>query len=176
LTTIRWRLSPYQEGSPVEPISLTPLGVIRTPFQDTVGMPIQAVGAVGVAGWVELEREYESGLQDIAGFEYLILIYHLHRQARASLTVTPFLDSQPRGVFATRSPQRPNALGLSVVRLMGVAGLRLDIEDVDMLDGTPVLDIKPYVPAFDVRTTDKIGWFGSQVGRVFQARADDRFR
>lgn len=159
----------------MEPISLLPLGIIHTPFQDPVGMPIQSVGAAGVPGWIELEPAYEAGLQDVAEFEYLILIYHLHRQPRASLTVTPFLDSQPHGVFATRSPQRPNALGLSVVRLVGVVGLRLDIEDVDMLDGTPLLDLKPYVPAFDVRTTDRIGWFAARVEGVYRARADGRF-
>jgi tRNA-Thr(GGU) m(6)t(6)A37 methyltransferase TsaA len=156
-------------------ITLLPLGTIHTPFLETVGMPIQAVGAAGVPGWIELGASYQAGLQDVDGFEYLILIYHLHRQARASLTVTPFLDRQPRGVFATRAPQRPNALGLSIVRLVRVDGRRLDIEDVDMLDGTPLLDIKPYVPAFDVRATERIGWYAGQVDRAHHARADNRF-
>ena len=159
----------------METIALTPLGRLHTPYTEPAGMPIQAVGAAGVPGWIELDPDYAAGLSDLAGFEYLILIYHLHRVGSARLAVTPFLDTQPRGIFATRSPQRPNALGLSIVRLVSVAGTRVDIEDVDMLDGTPLLDIKPYVPAFDVRTTDRIGWFAGKVDQVYQARADNRF-
>ncbi|MCC6192219.1 MAG: tRNA (N6-threonylcarbamoyladenosine(37)-N6)-methyltransferase TrmO [Anaerolineales bacterium] len=159
----------------MEPIFLRPLGAIHTPYREIAGMPIQSVGAVGVAGWIELAPEFQAGLQDVAGLEYLILIYHLHRQTSARLSVIPFLDNQPRGVFATRSPQRPNALGLSIVRLVAVDGLRLDVEDVDMLDGTPLLDIKPYVPAFDVRHTERVGWFAGNAHRAVQARADERF-
>jgi len=159
----------------MDPILLTPLGLLHTPYLDPVGMPIQAVGAVGVPGWIELAPEYAAGLHDLAAFEFLILLYRLHRQARVSLTVTPFLDDQPHGVFATRAPQRPNALGLSIVRLVCIDGLRIDIEDVDMLDGTPLLDIKPYVPAFDVRVTERIGWYAGKINQVYQARADERF-
>ena len=156
-------------------IELAPLGRIHTPFTSQAGMPIQSVGAAGAAGWIELEPAYAEGLRDLEGFEYLFLLYHLHQAGPGKLTVTPYLDTTPHGVFATRSPRRPNALGLSVVRLVGVHGLRVDIEDVDMLDGTPLLDIKPYVPAFDVRQTERIGWFAGKVERVYQAKADDRF-
>ncbi len=159
----------------MEPITLTPIGRLHTPYSEPVGMPIQSVGAAGAPGWIALEPEYAAGLQDLAGFEFLILLYHLHRMTRVSLTVTPYLDDQPHGVFATRAPQRPNALGLSVVRLVRVDGLRVDIADVDMLDGTPLLDIKPYVPTYDVRVTDQIGWYTGKVSGVYQARADQRF-
>jgi tRNA-Thr(GGU) m(6)t(6)A37 methyltransferase TsaA len=139
-------------------------------------MPIQAVAAQGTAGWIELDPAYRAGLQDIEGFEYLILLYHLHLIEGASLTVTPFLDSQPHGIFATRSPKRPNPIGVSIVRLVRVEALNLHIEDVDVVDGTPLLDIKPYVPDFDVRATGRIGWFAKNIGQVKHVRADDRFR
>jgi tRNA-Thr(GGU) m(6)t(6)A37 methyltransferase TsaA len=157
------------------PIVYQPLGVIHSPFTETAGMPIQSVAAQGVAGWVELAPDFGEGLTDIDGFSHLWLIYHLHKIEGASLTVTPFLDNQPHGIFATRSPRRPNPIGLSVVRLVRREGLVLYIEDVDILDGTPLLDIKPYVPTFDVRQTDAIGWFTNNINRVQTTRADTRF-
>ncbi len=158
------------------PITFTPIGVIHSPFTDTAGMPIQAVAAQGVAGWIELDPAYEAGLRDLEGFDYITLIYYLHLIREGSLTVTPFLDNQTHGIFATRSPKRPNAIGLSTVRLRGITSTRLDIEDVDMVDGTPLLDIKPYVPTFDVRVTDRIGWFTGNIERVNETRADRRFK
>ena len=137
-------------------ISYTPIGVIRSPFKEPAGMPIQSVAAKGVAGIIELDPTYQDGLQDLEGFSYLLLLYHFHLVRRSpSLVVTPFLDDQPHGVFATRSPQRPNPIGLSVVRLVRVEGTQVHIEDVDVVDGTPLLDIKPYVPAFDVRAATR---------------------
>ena len=157
-------------------ISYSPIGLIHSSFTDPVGMPIQSVAAQGAAGWIELHSQYELGLQDIAEFEYLFLIYHLHLIEGASLTVTPFLDNQARGIFATRAPKRPNPLGISIVRLVRVDGLRLHIEDVDVVDGTPLLDIKPYVPKFDVRETNRIGWYSNNISQVQNVRADERFR
>lgn len=156
-------------------ICYTPIGLIRSPYQKPAGMPIQAVAAKGIAGSIELEPAYQAGLQDIDGFSHLILVYHLHLIRGADLTVMPFLDDQPHGIFATRSPKRPNAIGLSVVRLVRVEGCVLHIEDVDVVDGTPLLDIKPYVPTFDVRETTTIGWFQQKVDQVSQVRADRRF-
>jgi tRNA-Thr(GGU) m(6)t(6)A37 methyltransferase TsaA len=155
----------------MEPITLTPIGVIRTPFTTFEGMPIQAVAASNAQGVIELDPACAAGLRDIDGFSHLILLYHLHRMEAPTLEVTPFLDPQPRGVFATRSPKRPNGLGLSTVRLLGVAGTRLQIADVDMLDGTPLLDIKPYVPHFDDRPNAQIGWFAAQIHRVDTVRS-----
>jgi tRNA-Thr(GGU) m(6)t(6)A37 methyltransferase TsaA len=158
-----------------EPVTFRPIGIIRTPFVDTEGMPIQATAAVGVAGRIEIDAAFAEGLADLDGFSHLILVYHLHRMTAARLTVTPFLDDRPHGIFATRSPARPNPIGLSTVRLVAIAGSTLEIEDVDMVDGTPLLDIKPYVPAFDERHDVRVGWFTERLGGLPAARADDRF-
>ena len=127
----------------------TSIGTIHSPFSDVTDMPIQPVGARGVRGSVDIRSDLVGGLADLGGFSHIILLYALHRSTGYTLTVTPFLDPVPRGIFATRSAKRPNAIGLSVVRLVGVEGNVITIEDVDILDGTPLLDIKPYVPAFD---------------------------
>lgn len=160
----------------MDEVRFAPIGVVRSPFTETSGMPIQAVAAEGVAGRLELLPAYRDGLRNIEGFSHLILVYHLHLSRGRDLTVTPFLDDEPRGVFATRSPRRPNPVGLSTVRLVRVDDSTLHIEDVDIVDGTPLLDIKPYVPAFDDREGTRIGWFEGKVERVHEARADERFR
>jgi len=160
----------------VEAVVYQPIGVVRSPFGTTEGMPIQAVGAAGVRGRVELDPAYAEGLADIEGFSHLVLLYHLHEVKTARLTVTPFLDTASHGVFATRSPARPNAIGMSTVRLLAVRGCVLEVEDLDILDGTPLLDIKPYVPQFDDREGARIGWFADRVQAVGDARADGRFR
>jgi tRNA-Thr(GGU) m(6)t(6)A37 methyltransferase TsaA len=159
-----------------QPVTFTPIGIIRTPFSETTGMPVQAVGAVGVQGTIELEPAYVEGLADLDGFSHLVLLYHLDRTTGARMTVVPFLDDRPHGLFATRSPARPNPIGLSTVRLVGIEGSTIRIEDVDMLDGTPLLDIKPYVPQLDDRADPRIGWYEGRVERVQEARADQRFR
>jgi tRNA-Thr(GGU) m(6)t(6)A37 methyltransferase TsaA len=160
----------------MDTISYTPIGVIRSPFQTPAGMPVQSVAAKGVAGMIELAPTYQDGLQDLEGFSHLLLLYHFHLARRSpSLVVTPFLDDQPHGIFATRSPQRPNPIGLSLVRLIRVVGTQVYIEDVDVVDGTPLLDIKPYVPAFDVREATGIGWFAQRLDQVHHVRADQRF-
>jgi tRNA-Thr(GGU) m(6)t(6)A37 methyltransferase TsaA len=160
----------------MDPICYTPIGVIHSPFTDVAGMPIQSAAARGVPGRIELLSHYADGTQDLDGFSHLWLLYHLHRVTGASLTLTPFLDDRPHGVFATRSPKRPNPIGLSVVRLVRADRSTLHIEDVDVVDGTPLLDIKPYVPDFDVREVDRIGWLAEKVQRVSAVRSDNRFR
>ena len=159
-----------------EPVTYRPIGIIRTPYVDTEGMPIQATAAVGVRGRIEIDAEFVEGLADLDGFSHLILVYHLHRMTAPRLTVTPFLDDRPHGIFATRSPARPNPIGISTVRLVGIDGTTISIEDVDMVDGTPLLDIKPYVPDFDERNDVRVGWFTERLGGLLGARADDRFR
>lgn len=159
-----------------EPVIFRPIGIIRTPFADTAGMPIQATAAIGIAGRIELDPDLAAGLVDLDGFSHITLLYHLHRITAPRLTVTPFLDDQPHGIFATRSPARPNAIGLSIVRLLAIRGSTIEVEDVDMVDGTPLLDIKPYVPEFDQRDDVRIGWFAERLGRLAGARSDDRFR
>jgi tRNA-Thr(GGU) m(6)t(6)A37 methyltransferase TsaA len=159
-----------------ESVTFRPIGVIRTPFSEAEGTPIQPPAAHGVRGRIELDPDLVEGIADLDGFSHLTLLYHLHLVTAPRLTATPFLDDQPHGIFATRSPARPNAIGLSTVRLIAIAGSTIEIEDVDMVDGTPLLDIKPYVPAFDDRSDARIGWFTSRLGGLSQARADDRFR
>ncbi|WP_309540881.1 tRNA (N6-threonylcarbamoyladenosine(37)-N6)-methyltransferase TrmO [Nitratidesulfovibrio liaohensis] len=156
-------------------ISYAPVAHMRTPFTNVRGMPIQPVGAQGVAGSIDVLPEFAEGLADIEGFSHLLVIYHLHECKGFTLRVKPFLDNDEHGVFATRSPRRPNPIGISVLRLTGVTGNRLHVENVDMLDGTPVLDIKPYVPTFDVWDADRTGWFATVADNAVQCRADDRF-
>ena len=139
-------------------ISYRPIGVIHSPFQTIEGMPIQPAGAAGVQGSVEVWQEFAAGLQDLEGFSHIILLYHFHRVKEARLVVTPFMDTEPRGVFATRAPKRPNPIGLSVVRLVGREENVLHIENVDILDSTPLLDLKPYVPALDAYPEAWVGW------------------
>ncbi|KPJ78904.1 MAG: tRNA-Thr(GGU) m(6)t(6)A37 methyltransferase TsaA [Deltaproteobacteria bacterium SG8_13] len=152
-----------------------PIGVIHTPFTKPEGMPIQAAGATGSLGRVELLPEFAEGLKDLDGFSHIILLYHFHRCAQVRLTVTPFLDSRPRGLFATRAPSRPNAIGLSVVELLAVNRNTLDVANVDVLDTTPLLDIKPYVPQFDCWDAKRVGWLEGVEERTGEWRADSRF-
>jgi tRNA (adenine37-N6)-methyltransferase len=156
--------------------SYEPVGVIHSPWTDIKGMPIQPAGARGVKGTVEVFEKFAEGLNDIEGFSRIILIYSFHKCTGSALTVKPFLDPTPRGVFATRAPRRPNAIGLSIVRLSGRTGRMLAIEDVDVLDGTPVLDIKPYVPLFDSYPDAADGWFGNVAKNAEHCRSDGRFR
>jgi tRNA-Thr(GGU) m(6)t(6)A37 methyltransferase TsaA len=132
--------------------------VIRTPHHDPASTPIQPVYALGIPATVEVFPNFEVGLQDLDGFSHIHLLYAFHCAGSPQLVVTPFLDDQPRGVFATRSPSRPNPIGISLVRLVGREGRILRIEDVDILDGTPLLDIKPYSSRFDVRDGARCGW------------------
>ncbi|MFN2219042.1 MAG: tRNA (N6-threonylcarbamoyladenosine(37)-N6)-methyltransferase TrmO, partial [Anaerolineae bacterium] len=132
--------------------------------------------AGGIRGTVEVLPEFVAGLQDLDGFSHIILLYHFHRVSQVKLTVVPFLDVEPRGVFATRAPSRPNPIGLSIVRLLGIEANVLQIENVDIVNGTPLLDIKPYVPAFDHNQTERTGWLETTKERVEEKRSDDRFR
>jgi tRNA-Thr(GGU) m(6)t(6)A37 methyltransferase TsaA len=124
---------------------------------------------------VEVFPEYAEGLKDLDGFSHIVLLYHFHRVKEANLIVTPFMDSQPRGVFSTRAPKRPNPIGLSVVKLLGIDGTTLHIENVDILDGTPLLDIKPCVPEFDHYPVERIGWLEKSGSKVQEKRSDRRF-
>jgi tRNA-Thr(GGU) m(6)t(6)A37 methyltransferase TsaA len=159
----------------LEDIRYRPIGIIHTPHKTVEGTPIQPTGAKGIEGSIEIFPEYTAGLPDLAGFSHIFLLYHFHLSRKFSLTVKPFLDDQKRGLFATRAPARPNPIGLSVVRLLGVKAGNLRIKDIDVVDGTPLLDIKPYVPEFDVREVDKIGWLGKHTDKVEDTVDDGRF-
>jgi tRNA-Thr(GGU) m(6)t(6)A37 methyltransferase TsaA len=151
------------------------IGIIHSPFKSVDEMPIQPTTEASAAGSVEVFPRYQEGLKDLDGFSHLILLYHLHRINKTKLVVTPFLDSESRGVFSTRAPVRPNSIGLSVVRLVKITDNILDIADLDVLDATPLLDIKPYIPTFDAPTEVRTGWL-EDVGRdVKSMKSDDRF-
>ena len=156
-------------------IHFQPIGLIHSPFTDTSGMPIQPSGALGVQGWVEIEPEFQPALQDVDGFSHLILLYHFHRVQEMELKLKPFLDTEERGLFATRAPKRPNPIGLSVVKLLKVEGNILRIENVDILNGTPLLDIKPYVPYFDRPDVERVGWLEKYKDQVQNKISDERF-
>ena len=157
-------------------IRYRPIGVIHSPFKEIEGMPIQPAGAVDVRGVVEVFPEFVKGLKDLEGFSHIILVYHFHRVKGHRLEVKPFLDEKLRGVFATRAPMRPNPIGLSVVKLVWVEGRILEVEGVDVLDGTPLLDIKPYVPEFDVYEVERVGWLERVRKEVRRRKSDGRFR
>jgi tRNA-Thr(GGU) m(6)t(6)A37 methyltransferase TsaA len=150
-----------------------PIGIVRSPFKTTDGMPIQTSRATGIEGSVEVLPEFAAGLADLNGFSHIVLISHFHRAGSYRLKVVPFLDDRPRGLFATRAPNRPNPIGISVVRVLGVKGNLIHIADVDLLDGTPILDIKPYVTEFDERMHARFGWL--EEARQRQTRSDNRF-
>jgi tRNA-Thr(GGU) m(6)t(6)A37 methyltransferase TsaA len=152
-----------------------PIGVVHSPFKAPQDVPIQSVAAEGVNGYVEVAREYVEGLRDVEGFSHLILVYHCHLAQKYSLLVRPFLDERLHGVFSTRAPSRPNPVGVSVVRLTNIEKNMLHIQDVDIIDGTPLLDIKPFVPDFDQRNAERIGWLTGKVDKLHLSRDDGRF-
>jgi len=159
----------------MDSIEFRPIGVIRSPFKDLAGMPIQPSGARDTEGEVHLLEEYAEGLADLDGFSHIHLFYHFHRNRGFDLKVKPFMDTVERGLFATRAPRRPNMLGLSVVRLVGVEGNILHVRGVDVLDGTPLLDIKPYVAKFDAAPADRFGWLECNADKAEKLRSDSRF-
>lgn len=156
-------------------IEFTPIGIIHSPFHDPENMPIQPTGAAGIKGRVELFAEYHAGLKDLDGFSHIILLYHFHLGRSFRLEVIPFMDTQLRGLFATRAPSRPNMIGFSVVRLDRIENGVLEICNVDVLDGTPLLDIKPYVPQFDAPGDVRTGWLEETAGSASTSKSDARF-
>ena len=164
-----------QKGKSVNEIKYKPIGVIHSPFKEPKGTPIQPAGAKGTNGTVEVFPEYAEGLKDIEGFSHIILLYHFHLSKRPTLIVRPFMDNEAHGVFAMRGPSRPNPIGISVVCLVRVEGNMLHIQDVDIVDGTPLLDIKPYIPEFDIRGGKRIGWLEKNVHELSTSKDDGRF-
>lgn len=154
---------------------MQPVGVIHTPYTTLEKMPIQPKGAQSVPGRIILDPMYQEGLLDLDGFSHIYLLYLFHRSKDYSLNVTPFMDNTEHGVFATRAPRRPNPIGLSIVRLLDVNGNQLEVEGVDMLDGTPLLDIKPYIDAFDRVESALSGWLNATGEQIADARSDQRF-
>ena len=156
-------------------IKYTSIGIIHSPFKGPKGVPIQPSAGIGVEGYVEIFPEYVPGLKDLESFSHIILLYHFHLSKPFSLLVKPYLDDEDHGVFATRAPARPNPIGLSIVQLLSIEKNILRIRDVDIVDGTPLLDIKPYVPQFDERGNARIGWLEKKITRLQISRDDGRF-
>jgi len=156
-------------------ITYKPIGVVHSPFKEPKNVPIQAVASKGTKGTIEVFPEYVEGLKDLDGFSHIILIYHFSLVNGYSLVMKPFLDDNLHGVFATRSPCRPNPIGLSIVRLTKIEKNILYIQDLDIVDGTPLLDIKPYIPKFDNRRTSKIGWLNNKIEKLSTTKDDGRF-
>ena len=167
---VRRRLSELQE------IQYRPIGIIHSPFKRPHGVPIQPKAAKEVKGTVELFDEFKEGLADLDGFSHVILIYHFHLSEGYTLKVKPFLDDVLRGLFATRAPRRPNPIGVSVVPLVRIDGATLHVSNVDIIDGTPLLDIKPYVPEFDREVDIRVGWLTGKSRRIKDTFSDDRFK
>ena len=156
-------------------INFTEIGYFTTPFTDIAGMPIQPSGAREVQGTITIHDQFAAGLTDLDGFSHIIVIYHLHQIKGYDLMVKPFLDTEKHGVFATRSPKRPNPIGLSVMELIRTEGNLLHVANCDVLDKTPVLDIKPYVPDFDSWNVKRMGWFAGKSANATHHRSDTRF-
>jgi tRNA-Thr(GGU) m(6)t(6)A37 methyltransferase TsaA len=144
-------------------VTYEPIGVLRSPFLEPSDIPRQPAGPRSAPGRIELRPELAPGLQDLDGFSHILVLFHFHRSTDFSLLVNPPRDSVPHGVFATRSPRRPNPIGLSVLRLLRIEGNVLHVDDVDALDGTPVLDIKPYIPESDAWPEARAGWLEQAV-------------
>jgi tRNA (adenine37-N6)-methyltransferase len=160
------------ETAMINKVELTPIGLIHSPYTTVEGTPIQPRWAAGIEGTVEVFPQFAPGLRDLEGFDRIWLIYWFDRTRAAQLEVVPFLDTQTHGIFATRAPSRPNPIGFSCVRLLDVKERQLRVADLDVLDGTPLLDIKPYVPDCDVFQVQRIGWYAEAHGSRL---ADGRF-
>ena len=156
-------------------IKFQPIGIIHSPFKERTGMPIQPIGATGIKGQIVIYPEFKNGLKDLNGFSHIILIFNFHLSTDYNLLTKPFMEEKIRGVFATRAPRRPNQIGMSVVRLDGVEDNILHISNVDIVDGTPLLDIKPYIKKIDCVESEKLGWLEENVDKFRNKISDDRF-
>ena len=153
-----------------------PIGIIHSPFNSLEDMPIQPTSNVSGSGIVEIFPEFVEGLRDLEGFSHIYLLYHFHKVRQPKLIVTPFLDKEPRGIFATRAPSRPNSIGLSLVELVRVENNLVYVERVDVLNETPLLDIKPYVPEFEHIQNVRTGWLEQVKAQVRTQKSDARFK
>ena len=153
-----------------------PVGIIHSPFKTIEGVPIQPCAAKGIQGKIEMNREYTAGLNGLSEFSHIILIYHLHLSKGLSLEVVPFLDNKSHGVFATRVPRRPNPIGISLVKMIRIEDNSIIVENIDIVDGTPLLDIKPYVGMFDRVENATIGWYQARIDKAEMTKSDSRFK
>jgi tRNA (adenine37-N6)-methyltransferase len=170
-----WRKNVNQKMQ-MPDITYQPIGIVHSPFINPEGTPIQPAAAKNTEAVIEIFSEFSEGLLDLENFSHIHVLFHLHLAGKKELTVVPFLDTVPHGVFATRSPGRPNSIGISVVCLDRIEGNKLYVRNIDILDGSPVLDIKPYVPQFDIFETTKSGWFENKLNNLENKKDDGRFK
>ncbi|MCF7792687.1 MAG: tRNA (N6-threonylcarbamoyladenosine(37)-N6)-methyltransferase TrmO [Candidatus Cloacimonetes bacterium] len=156
-------------------ITFRPIGIIHTPFKERKDMPIQPMGGKGIKATIEVFPEFAEGLKDLDKFSYIVLIFNFHLSVEYNLLVKPFMEDEIRGVFATRAPRRPNQIGMSIVKLNKIEKNILHISNIDIVDGTPLLDIKPYVPMVDSEEEIKVGWLENKVKNFRTKNSDDRF-
>jgi len=154
---------------------MSPIGIINTQYQKLEQMPIQPKGAENTISEIIINKEYEAGLADLDGFSHIYLIYEFHQSCGFQLSVVPFMDNTEHGVFATRAPRRPNPIGLSIVRILSIDKNIIKVSDADVLNGTPLLDIKPYIEQFDKVEQAQSGWMTASNREVEIAQSDDRF-
>jgi len=160
------KLYPYEERKFPEQISFQPIGVVHSPFKNLAGIPIQP-SMSNIKGIIEIFPHYQNGLKDLDGFSHIFCIYFFDMvKLPVPLQSKPFLENDLKGVFAIRTPFRPNPIGLSILELLEVKGNSLYVNNLDILDKTPLLDIKPYVPQFDHRKTNKIGWLKGRIKKM----------
>ena len=164
------------EGEEMMKIEYQAIGTIHTPFKDLISMPIQSIGGEGIEGYIELKPKFIDCLKDLDGFSHIILLYHFHKSKGYKTLVKPFLDDKIHGVFSTRAPKRPNPIGLSVVKLIKIEKGVVHIENIDILDGTPLLDIKPYIPQVDSIMTTRQGWLDKKIQKFSKMRSDESFQ
>jgi len=157
----------------VEIVTYRPIGIIHSPFKETTGVPRQSAGAADIKGTIEVFDKFSEGLKDLNGFSHIVVIFHLHMVTGMFLKACPPWDGKEHGVFATRSPHRPNPIGVSVVRLERVDKNILHISGIDMVDNSPVLDIKPYVPELNPAGNIRIGWLAGRVEGMNKSKSGD---
>jgi len=160
----------------MQEIIMLPIGIIHSPYKTIEDVPIQSKAAKGIKGRIDLKPQYQEGLKDLNGFSHIHLIFNFHLSSGYDLRVIPFLDESFRGLFSTRAPRRPNQIGMSIVKLLEIDGTAIYFENPDMVDGTPLLDIKPYIPKFDKSTTVSIGWLTDKIDKMNQLKSDGRFK
>jgi tRNA-Thr(GGU) m(6)t(6)A37 methyltransferase TsaA len=160
----------------VNKITYKPIGIIYSPFKSIEGVPVQPAGANGIKGKVKIFKKYLNGLMNLDGFSHIILVYHFHLSDGYSLKVIPFLKDKEQGVFATRAPKRPNQIGISVVKVQKIQKNIIDIINVDIINGTPLLDIKPYASFFENVKNERIGWLSGEIKNINKIKSDKRFK
>jgi tRNA-Thr(GGU) m(6)t(6)A37 methyltransferase TsaA len=158
----------------MEQVSIQTIGIVHSMFKQQTGTPIQPTAAKEIKGTIEIESKFKDGLCDLDGFSHIVILFGFHLSQDYKLKVTPYLDDRPRGLFSTRAPKRPSQIGMSIVRLDKIEDTTLHITGVDMLNGTPVLDIKPYIPKLNPDGEIKIGWLENAQKQFDHKKADDR--